>query len=365
MRRLRIAFLLMSSVGLGFGALHCSSDDDPPPPNNTTPDGQVPNDAQPPQADVQADGNIPAPSPKNWKPGVFVFNVQPQPSPKIGGDPGFTIPFTQAQLPKFDPARKPDAFQDSNVAGGIGFGCVGYKFSSLNPMDPAGPNLPDGDMGDVTINGFTGGNYIMGPNTDAGIPKPIVCKRGELFPGSGFFKYSCPEAFPATGFLKPTDLIMASAAGGADLKAWQLGVPPSPNTNLEVTNDLWGSTPAMFDGTADLKFEYNCGGQPCGMAGAVAVIIESSDGRGLDASVPSPFYFPQQPAKEFGFIQCLDFLGGNKSSFTIKKEVAKVIPPSWTELRVIVGTVNPAAGQVDFQPIALGSGFARVGITHK
>lgn len=387
MNRGRILIFNLVSALVGFGLLHCGDDDTAAP--TTKPDATTDVTAPVSEAglgDVARDGN-PKFSPRLWKPQVFAINLRPQPnamfSPAPDNDPGFTVPLVVVNNEKGDPVRKPDLYVDSKNLGGIGFGCVGYKFSPANPLDPKGPGLNHGDMGEITLNGYTGGTYFgppMGPPftalADGGkkdIPKPITCKRGETVPDSGLFGYTCGGGdmpltdFPATGFLAKTDMLSVSAAGGADLKAWALQVPPSPNDNIVVKNDLYNITPAMVDGTADLKLEYSCNGGPCGMAALANIIIESSDGPFADPDAPPQahtFEFPRATG-EFGLINCVDFLSFNGSGFTVAKELLALLPPTWKHLRIVVSTVNAATDQVDEQPTTFGAGFARFGITHR
>lgn len=382
MNRGRILIFNLLSALVGFGLLHCGDDDtgSTPKPDAAIDTGAPANDSGLNIGDVAAD-NKAVVSERKWKPQVFAINLRPQPNATLfggapGNDPGFTVPLVAVNNEKGMPARAPDVYVDSKFVGGAGFGCIAYKFSPANPLDPKGPGLTHGDMGEVTLTGYTGGKYVAGPpfvfENDAGkdIPKPIVCKRGELIPDSGLFGYGCgadgfPSTdFPATGFLAKTDMLSVTAAGGADLKGWALQVPPSPNDNIAIKNDLWNVTGAMIDGSQDLKIEYDCGGAPCGMAAFVNVQIQTSDGRALADAPPNPFDFPQAKG-EFGFVNCVDFLGFNGSGFTVAKELLAAIPNTWTDARVVVSTINAATDQVEGQPTLLGAGYARFGITHR
>lgn len=367
----RVGFLIINvaSALAALAFVQCGDDEGTAP---VTParDGQA--DTEIPDAglgDVAYDSRW-IPSERKWRPQVFAMDLRPQPNamfaPAPDNDPGFHVPLVVVNNESFTPKRAPDLVVDSKNAGGIGFGCVGYKFSPANPLDPKGPGITHGDMGTVTLTGHTGGKYVQGPPPVVGtdVPKTITCQRSELLPGSGLFGYSCGSDFPATGFLAKTDMLTANAAGGADLKAWTLTTPPSSRDDLVVTTDLWAVTPQAVDGSADLKIEYNCGGGPCGMAQLVNVIIQTSDGRDSDAAPPSPFDFPTAKG-EFGLINCVDFLSFNGTGFTVTKELLALLPPTWTDLRVVVSTVNSAVNQVDGQPTTLGAGFARFGITHR
>ena len=322
------------------------------------------------EVDSSVDGN-PLSSPKKWAPTAIAANLKPQPSPKIGGNPGFTIPFLQVANPKFVPVRMPDVFVDSPVAGGVGLGCKGYKFAPADPRQPTGPNFPDGDMGNVTINGYTGG-FLLGPMgpTDAGMAKPITCKRAEIIPGSGIFNYGCDgPPGPTTGFIHASDTVVVAAAGGSDIPAWSIAAAPPANENLSVTTDLWSLTPAQLDGSADLVLNYDCQG-PCTKATNVGVVIQTTDGTSKadagDAGGPpaTPFDFPN-PKASFGLVQCTEFAALRPNSITIPKEVLKVFPANWTDMRVVVLNATLTGAQAGGEGVTVLTGQARFGIIHR
>jgi hypothetical protein len=371
------------AVGAGAGVTLASGCDDDlvaAQPDDAATDGPAVQDSnvRPPD-DANIDGNIPS-SPKIFAPTVLTFNLQPQPSPKIGGDPGITVPFVQVTNAKLDPVRKPDFAIDSPAAGGIGLGCVSYKLSA-NPGDKVkGPHFPDYDMGVVTINGYTGG-LMFGPTgpTTAPLPKPITCKRSEVIPG--LFMYGCdtPPDGVATGFLKTTDVLDISASGGSDLTPWALKGTVADTDNFAVTTDLWSVTQAMVDGSADLSIDYNCGGGPCTKGSTIVTVIQSTDGTTKsgpdagDAGPGNPFAFPQAK-NEFGMIVCREFLGQYQNKYTVAKGLLAQIPTTWTDLRIVVATVKVSAAQTSViteagllpnEGAAGAAGFARFGITHR
>jgi hypothetical protein len=369
MNSARLIALTALSGLTGLTLLHCS--DDPAPAATGGPDAQVQPDVSQPVSDGGAGlGDVATdPNPKfsnrKWKPQVLALNLHPQPNPMFvteqsdAGDPGFAVPLIVVNNEAANPTRKPDAVVDSKNVGGIGFGCVGYKYDPANPADPKGANRTHGDMGPVTVSGYTGGQYKFGPFAGQDLPKPTTCTRAEGFPG--LFAYTCPGAAPVSSFLGKTDVITVSAEGGTDLKGWQSGVLTSPNDNFSTSTNIWDIKPDMVDGTKDLKIEYTCGGAPCGQAGFVVVNIVTSDGEREGG--PDPFDFPR-PQGKFGYVDCIDFLGFNGTSFTVPKEVLAQIPAGWKHMQFAVGTVNGYSDQVDEQPTLVGAGFLQFGISH-
>ena len=290
--------------------------------------------------------------------------MKPQPSDAIGGDPGFAIPLVLSTNNKAQPVRQPDVYVDSKEAGGLGLGCFGYKFTTTDPTQPAGPNFHDGDMGDVTISGHTGGADAL-DDAGAPVPKPITCKRNEIVPSSGIFNYACNTPGPVTGFMEKTNEIVAAAAGGVDLNAWSLKIKPSPHDDFVPQLDLWKLTTAHLDGTADLNVTYSCSGGPCSnpLATYVITVIETTDGSD-PVPVTDPFDFPP-PKNEFGLIQCFDYVGKNLTGFSVAKEALAALPQTWTDARVTVGTYAATQGQVQLQPTLIAVGFASFGVSHR
>jgi hypothetical protein len=387
MIRVRIVTFNLVAASAVVALIHCGDDDSvtatPDASTDTGTTGQT--DAGFEDANDPA-SNIPVPTPRKWKPTVGTVNLQPQPIPDPDGgpsfDPGFTIPLILPTNASFDPARKPDAYIDSKSVGGIGLGCVAYKFSPANPLDPKGPGLTSGDMGSVTVSGFSGtGTYLAPPAEGNPVMKPISCNRNEMIPPdpdagfAGIHDYACnvfgPLAPPEGGgptFLSKDDTITVVATGGDDISPWIEKVKPSPNDNLVVKTNLWALTAADVDGSKDLVIEYECGGAPCGMAASVSVVIVSSNARTEDP--PHPFYFPGDAPgdpfpTEFGLIDCLDILNTNGSKFVVPKEALAQIPASWNDLRVVVGTMNANIKQVDLQPLTVFAGFSRFGISRR
>jgi hypothetical protein len=122
---------------------------------------------------------------------------------------------------------------------------------------------------------------------------------------------------------------------------------------------------SAFDGSQDTTFEYNCGGATCGNATLIAVIIDTSDGSPPDGAAPKPFEYPP-PTQESGRVLCIDLFPAHTSSYTIKKELLKVLPQSWKHARVTIATANSGKG---FSPNGTSGGlFAGdgvFGVTHR
>lgn len=392
MKRIGLVAMNLVAASAAMSLLQCGDDDAATP---TTPDastssssssGSVPAEAGFEDV-IDPDVSFPVPTPRKWRPTVVTVNLQPQPMPTDAGaiDPGFTVPLVLPTNESFTPKRAPDVYVDSKFAGGIGLGCIAYKFSPANPVDPKGPGLTHGDMGTVTVTGHSGtGKYLFPPAAGSAIADPITCTRSEKVPpdpdaGDGGFAgihdYACNTFGPVgpgddggAAFLSKNDTLTVAAAGGADLPAWTVKVKPSPNDNLVVKTNLYGLQASDVDGSKDLKLEYECGGAPCGMAAAIFVNIVSSNARSGPPSNPWAFPgdVPTDPfPTEFGVISCLDLLSFNGKEYTVPKEVLAQIPGTWNDLRVVVATTNSNFGQVQAQPTTAAAGFARFGISRR
>lgn len=355
----KIRAAAIAAIGLSGGMLLAAGcDDDPAPAQPVEAGTDAPSnpDTSMPDAggsDTSTDTSQPPPP---FAGNLGFFNARSQATDS--GIPELLIPSSLVTTYPTTTGRQYDFF----VAGGFApLGCGIYKFTSTNPNDPKGPSFSTGDFGDISMSGHTGGTGPAGP-----IPKPVVCKRVEYVPGK--FAYNCNlPAAPVDGFLKPTDNLTFTVAGGADSQGeLKINSSVSPINNLVVTNNLWGLPSTALDGTEDLQLNYNCGGAACGQATLVAVLIDTTDSPpSPDGGAQNPFDFPN-PTTEFGSLLCIDLFPKNPTGFKVPKEALAYFPKSWKAARVTVATV--AAGQglsKNGIPSSVFAGDGVFGITHK
>lgn len=370
----RRGMLAIAALGIGAtGAFAAGCDDDYTSPQASADSGK---EASPPEdsgsdssttTDAPVDSSKPVP-PFTANIGFFNAKSQPNGDPEDGGLPHLLVPSQLFQIFPSDPPRKPDI----SIPGPFTpLGCFAYKFTTVNPFAPGGPNFSDGDLGTITLSGFTGG---AGPG--GAIPNPLSCDRHELIPDSGLFRYQCafPQG-PTSGFLKTTDDLTVQIAGGKDSQPFSVtNVKSSPVDNLEVATNLWALPASALDGSSDLQINYSCGASKCASATILAIVIDTSDApfpdqdpdAGEDAGPPpTPFDFPN-PVNEFSQIMCLDLFPAHDKGFTIKKELLAAVPQTWKHARVLVATLN--AGQAispNGIPGSLFGGEGVFGITHR
>lgn len=363
----RSLFVIVGGLGMGtlaFGG-GCGGDDSTATATDAATTDSPVADVGPAEAstmDAAPDAKPPPPFSAN----IGIFNARSQAKASIGV-PEILIPSSLIQVRSSHPARKPDLFIPGPFAP---LGCTAVKYTSIDPKAAGGPGETDGDLGIISIGGFTGGATAAGP-----IPNPLVCTRTEIAAGLGLFSYNCDfPAGPASGFLVPTDKLNISAMGGADSKAITIPtLTPSPIDNLVVTNDLWATTGANLDGTADFTLNYTCGAGAdagaCGNATLVAVLINTTDfvapDAGADAGPTSPFAFGN-PQATFGSIVCIDLFATHAAAYAVPKAALAELPTNWTAARVLVATVNAGQGiSSDGIPASAFAGAGVFGITHR
>jgi hypothetical protein len=346
----------MAAIGLGaMGALAAGCGDDDSGSGGTKDSGT---DTNPPGdsggtdagTDTGTDSSKPPPP---FSANIGFFNSRSQATDS--GIPELLIPSYYVQVLPAQPARQPDFYQPGGFPP---LACFAWKFTTTDPNAPTGPNFSDGDMGNITLEGHTGGTTAAGP-----IPKPITCQRKEYVPGK--FKYVCDlPAAPADTFLKPADSLVIKAAGGKDSQEASVPTGVSPITNLRVTTNLWGIPPSALDGNSDFEIKYDCGATACPNATLVVVQIETTDGVApADAGPPTPFDF-YPPQKEFGQVLCLDLWPKNTTGYKVPKGAIAQLPQSWKAARVTVVPVSGAQGlSKNGIPVSTFAGDGVFGIT--